>query len=454
MNLSSSGRLHLIFSFFAALTLSACDGGKSRTDCSVTPSAASCSNQCPADKELVNGVCQTRKPTCNIDDTDCQEPISCGIGQKLEADACVDICPALQHFEAGQCVDNDISIEIISTSACSESDSAYTQVSIQFIARDNDGFAIDPRLDSEPTTLTSTILIDGRPANNESTTEHESQLLKSNMMLSLVLDNSDSMTEQSNSMKSAAISILNRTKLALESNSSTFNWEVLWFNDNLFKPTLNAAGEPWTIASINQIPAPTGGTGLYKAVHHMVGIHQARYEQGVAAQERDQHIMIVLSDGKDTLSHYDGFDPTPSLPIQNADDTLRWTKFDWYSVGLDDTDGYISLIEAIIKMPKLQIHVVGLGTQANSSGELQTIATTGKGLYFDSEEGSSSISIDQLFKKVQKEFITIQTISLRTSPPNGVYDFSIHSKNNATFAEGRSNESFPVTVGSLEPCAP
>lgn len=446
MNTPAQRLALLVFSLIGLFLLSACEGGKNKaTACNTNtsePYQAHCKptgQQCPANQVYIGGKCQTN---------------TCPTNHIPKNGVCVAACEDQYHLEGNTCVENSISIEVVRQEACRVVDengfhNGFTQIIMQFIARDDQGVAIDPELDNQnqATVITSEILIDGEPANIESLISLESKLLDSNMVLSLVLDSSLSMVEAKafEPMKQAAISILKDTQRTWSNTESEFIWELVWFNQFLNRPALNNEGEPWAIEDIAKIQDPLIGTELYKAIDYMIGVHTDYYNNGTADQDRDQHVMIVLSDGADTHSTFDN----RSYEVQkNADETLYWTEFGHPAIE-DPADLQITLNAA----PKnLRIHVIGLGEDANKDGELEKIAEAGKGQYF---YGSTAKALEKVFEDVQKEFITIQTLGIETSLPTGEHEFTLQTKHNVTNAEGHSVTSLKVNVGSgLKECAP
>lgn len=371
-----------------------------------------------------------------------QEKPSCGEGYHSENGLCVRdslICPDGQHAEGDQCVENLLTVQVASQSLCRVERNGATRFIVQFVARDENGQLVDPQLNSqsEPTQLASELYVDREAVDVESLLSRESNLLQSNLLLSLVLDSSYSMLHHSppafEPMKEAAVSILRDTQATWQNINSEFHWELAWFHEYIFRPAKDAGGNPWSIDDIYRIPPPAEGTftGLYKAVHHMAGVHAERMAEGVAAGQRDQHIMVVLSDGKDNHFFFDN----SSYRNEGNADGIHWTSFGAEPTSLADVQA------ALATIPRLRTHVIGLGTSVDTA-ELEAIAAAGNGKYF---YGSSSNTLGELFEDVRKEFVTMQTLGVEVPLPPGEYEFSLRTRHVRNGAEGR--EYFTVEAG-------
>lgn len=413
----------LASTLFSSLLISACSSGGGGSGCPNGGYPGQCGNTGGG------GVVDQGKPSCDE-------------GYHSENGLCVRdslICPDGQHAEGDQCVDNLLSVQVASQSLCRVERNGATRFIVQFVARDENGQLVDPQLnaESEPTQLASELYVDREAVDVESLLSRESNLLQSNLALSLVLDSSYSMLAHNppafEPMKEAAVAILRDTQNMWQNINSDFHWELAWFNEYIFRPALDAGGNPWSIDSIYRIPAPEQGTvtGLYKAVQHMAEVHADLLAQGVAAGQRDQHIMIVLSDGKDNHSFFDN----SSYKNEGNADGIHWTSFGAPSTSLAD------LQVALAAVPQLRTHVIGLGNSVDSA-ELEAIATAGNGNYF---YGSSSNTLGELFDDVRKEFVTMQTLGVEVPLQPGQYEFSLRTRHVRTGAEGR--EYFTVDVG-------
>lgn len=433
----------LLFSF----SLSGCEGGKSPgVGCNGDSPYSQCEeppNSCPNGQSLVDGTCQPP-------DT------SCPLGQHRENGVCVEdglACEEGQHQEGDQCVTDQLSVEIISQSSCWNPENGATRLIMQFITRDESGVALDPELDAnqEPTALASQLYVNNRPTDVESLLNRDSELLKSDLALSLVLDSTYSMLTHEPPafapMKAAAVDVLNGISDVWAANNANFHWELTWFNEVIFRPAPNNSGETWTIANINDIPQPSQGdfTGLWKAVDYTIGVHEELYADNVASGQRDQHVMIIFSDGDD--NHSSVFDNSAERfsGSDDLDGMVHWTYRGYPLTDITDVKSHLAAV------PDLRIYVIAFGEQLGEEGkqDLKDLAELSRGQYFF---GSDSNTLGQLFDSVKREFVTMQTLGVETPLRDGEYEFSLRTKHHASGAEGRQEFSLEVSEEALGPC--
>lgn len=174
-----------------------------------------------------------------------------------------------------------------------------------------------------------------------------------------------------------------------------------------------------------------------------------QYKQNIAAGERDKHVMIVFTDGKDNISTLDntdnmtgtcpGFCKTakpicqdgnlvPNCPNQ-VDNICHTPTQDapFTSEGYPCVDREAVATQFALH-PNLQVHVIGLGENIDE-GELQYMATAGHGIY---KQGANADDIPNLFKEVVKEFATVNSQGADIPQPIGEYKFSISISEKAT----------------------
>lgn len=406
--------------------IAACEGGKSSPSCGPNEtrqnnrcvSTQNPDNQCPVGQDFIEGRCR------DIDQ-------SCGTGF---------------HSENGQCVSNQLSVDIISNTSCLKDGS--TRVLLQYIVRDPDGRPITvSAAGSESQALLKTeVLVDGNLLSSESRIERDAELLNSDLALSLVLDASYSMLVEHTPpaftpMKNAATTVLSNAKDAWMANDSQFYWELSWFDRNIYTPDEDR-GRPWTTEDIANIPEPESGgaTVLFKAVSSMMKTHQSLYNNGLAAGERDQHIMLIFSDGEDNNSDFDTSNQEPELGGEA--DALAWVEKGYKDTALSQLQNQL----ASSGVPNLRLLVIGFGDKADEQ-TLQSLAELGNGRYFF---GDNANTLDQIFAEVQKEFATLQTIEIETPLPQKAYTFALHALETDSGDEGRSE--FTVDVSALNQC--
>jgi hypothetical protein len=431
------------------LLLGGCEGGKSAGfGCQGNSPSSQCdgaAESCPSGQQWVNGKCQTPNT-------------SCPLGQHRENGQCVDsglMCDDGQHQEGDQCVADQLTVEIVSQSSCWNPENGATRLILQFVTRDQSGLALDPELDAnqEPTALASQLLVDNGPPDVESLLNRDSELLKSDLALSLVLDSTYSMLSHTppafEPMKAAAVDVLTGIRDTWSTNNAQFHWELTWFNEVIFRPAANNRGENWSISDIRDLPTPETGsfTGLWKAVHYTIGIHQELYEKQVAAGKRDQHVMVVFSDGEDNHSYFDNSN------IDRPDDlngVLHWTYQGYPATNFEDLQALLD------EFPQLRVYVIGFGDALLSANDLEkqklrNLAEQNRGQYFF---GNDSNALAQLFDSVKREFITMQTLGVETPLRDGQHEFSLRARHHASGAEGRKDFSLTISEEALGTCSP
>lgn len=338
-------------------------------------------------------------------------------------------------MENGDCVVDQLSVEVLSRSICRNPLNGATRIILQFITRDETGLALDPVVDAngESTALSSQLIVNSRPADVESLLSRDSELLKSDLAISLVLDATPSMLQHTppafEPMKTAAVSVLQELQQAWNANAAQFHWELTWFDSFIFRPAPNNRGDNWSITDIASIPTPTEGnfTGLWKAMHYGIGVHEELYDSGIAAGQRDQQVMVVFSDGDDNHSYFDNRNATGSGDIN---DMLFWSYSGYAPTTLDDIKNRIAA------NPDLRIYVIAFGDKIGETGRahLQEIAQLSRGQYFSGSDGNN---LGQLFNNVKREFITMQTLGVETPlNPALAHAFSLRTAHLASGAEG------------------
>ena len=428
-----------------SLLMLGCEGGKSPgVGCNGNSPYSQCDDapkSCPNGQEWLDGKCQTPNTACPL-------------GQHRQNGECVDdglACDAGEHQEGDQCIADQLSVEIVSQSSCWNPENGATRLIMQFVTRDESGVALDPELDAnqEPTALVSQLYVDNRPTDVESLLNRDSELLKSDLALSLVLDSTYSMLTHEppafEPMKAAAVDVLTGIRDVWAANNAQFHWELTWFNEVIFRPAPNNSDEPWSIADIANLPQPAAGdfTGLWKAVHNAIGIHQELYDNDIAAGSRDQHVMVVFSDGADNHSYFNNSNASGTGDLNGL---LYWTYKGYPSTDVQDVQSRLS------EFPNLRVYVIGFGEQLEESEKqnLRDLADQGRGQYFF---GSDSNALGQLFDSVKREFITMQTLGVETPLRDGEYNFSLRTQHIASGAEGRQDFSLEISEESLGPCA-
>lgn len=307
-----------------------------------------------------------------------------------------------------------------------------TTVVVQFIARGADGVPL------APSDLAVEMLVDGRAVDNESILQESSQELAASVLYALVLDASGSMLQHEppafGPMKEAARKSVQDGRDLWQDRPGTFAWDVCWFNDVLF----HRQGT-WNPADISSIPEPPldAATKLYAAVQFMAREMADAHAAGTAAGARDQHILVVLSDGADNLS---GFDNSALVPpsTDTTSTSAAFQRFGWPATTLDDA------LTAIRAHPRLTVHVLALGSEFRPGDldNLDKIAKAGAGQLLVNPSSDASA---QLFDRVTREFSTLQTRGAAIPQQDGDHTFTLRVKG-VTFT-GEGTQTFQYRAG-------
>ena len=286
-----------------------------------------------------------------------------------------------------------------------------TTLVVQFVARDGNAAPLnDEDLEFE-------LQIDGAPIDVEGILSEDSETLASSLHLTLVLDSSYSMLQQSPPAFAPMLASARRSTAAGKAlyvdRPGTFEWDLVWFADRIFRPLVTTPETAWLETDIERIPPPTAGTStkLYAAVESAIE-SSAAHADATNATARDQHLVVVFSDGFDNYSWFDNAElfGTGSIGPQR--------DYTWSGAGpvtLGD-------VEALLRAnPEIQLHVMGLGSQVRDS-ELTTIARAGRGRYFKNVDAAN---VDVLFDQVTREFTSVQTRGATVPLRPGDYDFRI-----------------------------
>jgi hypothetical protein len=193
----------------------------------------------------------------------------------------------------------------------------------------------------------------------------------------------------------------------------TFEWDLVWFDDAIYRPIAPSPSMRWTPQDVERIPAPLPGsfTKLYAALKDAITT-SAQHAEQFGSGPRDQHLVVAFSDGADNYSWFDN----ASLTGSGSLDANRQYH---YSGSGPVTRGQI---EALLKQhPEIQMHVMGLGSAVNDD-DLSALSSAGRGRYFKNLDPSK---VDQLFEKVILEFTSVQTQGATIPLQPGTYTFRI-----------------------------
>jgi hypothetical protein len=291
-----------------------------------------------------------------------------------------------------------------------------TTVVLQFVARNGNGTPL------EGEEIQVDLRLNGNPVDSEGLLQEDSEQLRSNVYLSLVLDASFSMQEQQppafGPMLAAARKTVAAGRALYNDRPGTFDWTLYWFNDRIFTPLESVAGTEWLETDIERIPAPGPGTftKLYAATEVAVARSKA-FAEGSASDPRDHHVIVVLSDGADNYSWF------PNSEINGNGSVGANRSYSYFGYRATSKEDVIRTIES---HPSLKLNVIGLGS-AVVDADLQQIATAGHGRYFKNPKASE---VEAVFDRVALELTSIQTRGVTLPLPSGDYrlDVVVHHR--------------------------
>lgn len=296
-----------------------------------------------------------------------------------------------------------------------------TTVVVQLVARDGS----DSPLHGDE--LSFELQVDDAPIDVEGLLSEDSEALASSLHLTLVLDASYSMLQHTPPAFAPMLSAARRSTAAGKAlyvdRPGTFDWDLVWFSDRIFRPVETTADTEWLETDIERIPVPTPGTftKLYAAAASAIQ-SSAAHAAANASGPRDQHIVVVFSDGADNYSWFDNGTQSGTGEV-GVGRAYEWT-------------GAAPVTRAQVEQllrdnPGIQLHVMGLGSAVND-GELAAIARAGRGRYFKNVEASQ---VDVLFDQVTREFTSVQTRGATIPVAPGAYTFRVVATRNDTGAQ-------------------
>jgi hypothetical protein len=304
----------------------------------------------------------------------------------------------------------DVTLEITSLPQVRyDAPTGKTSVVVQFIARDEDGYALGAD------DVVVEMLVNDLPVDNESILQEDAEELAASIHFGLVLDASYSMLLHDPAafapMLQAASEAIEEGYTIFAGRAGTFTWDLSWFAESLFHPDVN--GRPWQPADLLAIPEPSAGTSTkLLAATADEAARMTLAHDTLANGPNDHHVMIVFSDGADNYSWFD------NSAYQSQGVTASGAAF--AISGYPPTD-LAAAAAAIAAHPDLTVHVIGLGSEVRDT-ELQAIADAGGGRYY---KNPSSAEIDTVFDLVTREFATIQTHGATIPLPPADYTFRL-----------------------------
>lgn len=277
---------------------------------------------------------------------------------------------------------------------CTDGDA--TEGFASFVVKNESGSAIP----GSNTTIGQ--LIDGfRPGSGiwEGGDSLNEENLSSDLHVTLLLDASDSVVEAKlfDAMLESARTLLQEGELQWSDRPGNFTWQVMWFNQ-----WVTRADGQWTFDDIVDIPPPTddfdGFTRLYSSMEFAIREATETRNGGVAAGDRDNHLLAVFTDGRDNISGLDSSEP----PVAQGT-TTNGAAFSTFPTTAINRS---SLEELMRTRPWLQVSLLGLGANIDRD-ELDALAEAGGGTVFEGND------IERLFARAERSFEILQTVGWR-----------------------------------------
>lgn len=279
-----------------------------------------------------------------------------------------------------------------------------------------------------PGTFEQRLLLDGEPIDPESILAEGQVELESTLYLHLILDASYSMLEHDppafEPMLYAVERVLDQAEETWSGDAKSFVWQACWFSELIYCP--EDSGQD--LISLIPEPEPGSSTKLYSAVAMSVKQMHAAYLMGVAAGDRDQHILVVFSDGADNYSWFDNTEQT-----ETGD---GFTGRGHPSTELSDVK------DAIVAHPDLTVHVIGLGSEIDEQA-LLAMSTAGGGRYYNDVDTEK---LGELFGLVALELVNQSEVGVTMPLQPGDYTFELQ----ASTGRLRGSEGFDFHAGDAD----
>lgn len=225
--------------------------------------------------------------------------------------------------------------------------------------------------------------------------------LDSNIHVTLVLDASSSIVESGlfDQTTTAALDMLNQGRDLWKDRPGGFTWQVVWFNQWVWEST----GD-WELEDIQSIPGPAkdddGFTRMYAAVDFAIGrTTEVRNQEGIAAGDRDTHLIVLFTDGRDNSSGR----PSPKPPKTSGVTSSKAT----YMVHPTEVVTAADVEAALEARDWLQLSILALGNDIDDRVlERFSDAAEGGQVY-------NGNNVENLFGRAARSFETLQTVGWR-----------------------------------------
>ncbi|MEM7676339.1 MAG: fibronectin type III domain-containing protein [Myxococcota bacterium] len=300
-----------------------------------------------------------------------------------------------------------------------------TTVAAAFVVRDIDGFPV------QAAELSTRTFVDGFELGvserfNEAPLDETSEELEQNVALYLTLDASFSLVTQfvpeqftpmlteANNLIDLGLSIWGNAvddPLREDDKFGEFLWDVAWFRELIEVPTGTITPD-----QILAIPPPTVGneTKMRAAISFQLNHSAQDALTGRATGDLDRHIVVVFTDGQDTLSWFGNAGVSQFASLSDGTPTER---LGWRATEQSD------LLQELVRHPlypeRLSVYAVGLG-QGVDPTPLQELAQVGLGRFFFEETDLQAV-FSMLSAEITDQLTRGATIAVRPD----VYEFKV-----------------------------
>lgn len=274
--------------------------------------------------------------------------------------------------------------------------------------------------------MASVQYIDGVKIDAESLLSAAETTHPSDLHLTFLLDTSYSMVlnGQYETMLRTAASTHDKIAAEWKRKGGAFTFDLFWFRKWVF----HAVGD-WRSSQIASIPAPVppAFTRLYGGAEAALEHMRAKYLAGVAAGERDRHVLVVFTDGRDNFSHESNaaYSPSPEdCPISPNGGCVTSASAPFEYLVSEPAD-LSTVTGAIVAHPNAKVHVLGLSNE--SEGELALdkealgeIARVGQGQLMTSTD-----DVPALFETLSNLFVHEVSVGALLPDPAGLHEYRI-----------------------------
>ncbi len=258
---------------------------------------------------------------------------------------------------------------------------------------------------------------------NESLLNEDAEELAQSVYLFLTLDASFSLVtqfqpEQFTPMLSQARALL-QSGVDIWGNDfedgklGEFRSNVAWFRELI--ETARGGIRPNQVTSI-PIPIAGNETKLNAAVSYQLQTSVAARNEGLVTGPLDRHIVVLFTDGQDTLSWFSNDDET--FPDGMLNDRTPTHRFGWQRTTLEDL--FTQIANHPLYPENLEVFTVFLGDEELDTTELEQLAQVGLGRFFQEDN-----DVVRLFDRLAVEITERLSRGARIAIEPGEYQFRV-----------------------------